>query len=72
MGGVALQSSLPLALGAMVGVSVDLAPDTRVSTQGEVVRSDGMTLGLRFLHLDPGTLSALLARVARDQRAPDT
>jgi hypothetical protein len=31
-----------------------------------------MTLGLRFLHLDPGTLSALLARVARDQRAPDT
>ncbi len=71
MGGVALRSRLPVTLGDTVGVSLELAPDTWVSTQGEVVQRDGETLALRFLQLDPRTLSALLEHVAQGRRTPD-
>ena len=61
LGGVGATCEHPPAVGESVRVRATLPGGAMLDTQGEVVWASGSRVGIRFLALDPRTLSALLA-----------
>jgi len=72
VGGMALELTCDprtLSKGDRVTVRLDLGSGAFALTTGEVMRVNAREIGLRFVALDPASLSALLACVASDTRS---
>lgn len=64
MGGLGVEADRPLPAGSAVDVVIELAPDQALFTQGEVVRSAGGKMGIRFVRLDQRSLMTILSLTA--------